>query len=82
MRRPVCGVARSAPADAACLGSGSATKTLVHRCIGRLSVAGGTARARWLRQLATAACATVLPATTVEADRALGPMLPSSARER
>ena len=33
MRRPVWGVARSAPADAACLGSGSATSTLVHPCI-------------------------------------------------
>ena len=49
MLRPVCGVARSAPADAACLGSGSATRTLVHACIGRLSVVAGTARARWLR---------------------------------
>ena len=81
MRRPVCGVARSAPADAACLGSGSATRTLVHACIGRLSVVAGTARARWLRQLAAVCWAEVLRDTTDEADRGLGPMLPSSARE-
>ena len=31
MPRPVCDVARSAPADAACLGSGSATRTLFTR---------------------------------------------------
>ena len=82
MRRPVCGVARSAPADAACLGSGSATRTLVHACIGRLSVVAGTARARCLRQLAAVYRAEMLPAINAEADRALGPMLPSSARER
>ena len=52
MLTPVCEAARVAPADAACLGSGSAARTLVHPCIGRLSVAGGTARARWLQQLA------------------------------
>ena len=80
MPTPVCEAARSAPADAACLGSGSAARTLGHPCIGRLSVAGGTARARWLRQLAAVCWAEVLPATTTEADRALGPMLPSSAR--
>ena len=45
-------------------------------------MAAGTARARWLRQLAAACWAEVLPVTTAEADRALGPMLPSSARER
>ena len=81
MLTPVCEAARLAPADAACLGSGSAARTLVHPCIGRLSVAGGTARARWLRQLAAVCWAEVLPVTTTEADRALGPMLPSSARE-
>ena len=48
MPRPVCEVARSAPADAACLGSGSATKTLVHARIGRLSVVAGTTHARWM----------------------------------
>ena len=74
MLTPVCEAARLAPADAACLGSGSAARTLVHPCIGRLSVAGGTARARWLRQLAAVCWAEVLPATTTEADRALGPI--------
>ena len=82
MRRPVCETARSAAADSPCLGSGSATKTLVHACIGRVSVAAGTARARWLRQLAAACWAEVSPTTTAEASRALGPMLPASARER
>ena len=81
MRRPVCGVARSAPADAACLGSGSATRTRVHACIGRLSVVAGTARARWLRQLAAICWAEVLPVTAAEPNRTLGPMLPASARE-
>ena len=82
MRRPVCGVARSAPADAACLGSGSATKTPVQPCIRRASVGAGTASARWLRQVVTACWAEVLPGTTSKANRALGPMLPASARER
>ena len=79
---PVCEAARSAAADSPCLGSGSATKTLAHACIGRLSVVAGTARARWLRQLAAACWAEVLPVIASEAGRALGPMLPSSARER
>ena len=82
MPRPVCEAARSAAADSPCLGGGSATKTLVHPCIGRLSVVAGTARARWLRQLAAVCWAEMLPATTSEAGRALGPMLPASARER
>ena len=81
MLRPVCEAAKSAAVDAACLGSGSAAKTLVHTCLGRLSVAAGTARARWLRQLAAVCRAEVLPIITVDADRALGPMLPSSAWE-
>ena len=80
--RPVCEAARSAAADSPCLGSGSATKTLVHPCVGRLFVVAGTACARWLRQLAAVCWAEMLPATITEADRALGPMLPSSARER
>ena len=42
----------------------------------------GTARARWLRQLATACWAEVLLVITAEAGGALGPMLPASARER
>ena len=74
--------ARSAAADSPCLGSGSASKTLVHACIGRVSVAAGTARARWLRQVVTACWAEVLPAPTSKANMALGPMLPASARER
>ena len=82
MHRPVCEAARSAAADSPCLGSGSAAKTLVQPCIGRLSVVAGTAGARWLRQLAAVCWAEVLPATATEADRALGPMLPASARER
>ena len=81
MLRPVCEAARSAAADSPCLGGGSATKTLVHPCIGRLSVVAGTARARWLWQLAAVCWADVLPVTTTEAGRGLGPMLPSSARE-
>ena len=82
MPRPVCGAASSAAADSPCLGSGSATKTLLHPRIGRLSVAAGTARARWLRQLAAVCWAEEPPATATEAERALGPMLPASARER
>ena len=77
----VCVAARSAAAYAACLGSGSAAKTLVHACIGRLSEPAGTGRARWLRRLAGSCCAEMLPDIVDEGDRALGPMLPSSARE-
>jgi hypothetical protein len=80
--RLVCEAARSAPADAPCLGSGSAARTLVRACFGRVSVVGGTARARCLRQLAAVYKAEMLPAINAEADRALGPMLPASARER
>ena len=81
MLRPVCEAARSAAAGSPCLGSGKATKILVQPCIGGLSVAAGTARARWVWQLATVCWAEVLPTTTSEADRGLGPMPPSSARE-
>ena len=81
MPRPVCEAARSAAANSPYLGSGSATKTLVHACIGRLSVVAGTARARWMWQLAAVCLAEMPPITTAEADRGLGPMLPSSARE-
>ena len=80
--RLVCEAARSAAADSPCLGSGSATKTLAHACIGRLSVVAGTARARWCSRFAAVCCAEALPVTAAEADRALGPMLPASARER
>ena len=81
MPRPVCEVARSAAADSPCLGSGRATKTLAHARIRRLSVVAGTARARWMWQLAAVCWAEMLPTATAEADRGLGPMLPSSARE-
>ena len=77
----VCLAVRSAAAYAACLVSGSAAKSLVHACIGRLSEPAGTGRARWLRRLAGICCAEMLPITAAEAGRALGPMLPSSARE-
>eukprot|EP01043_Picozoa_sp_COSAG02_P047608 COSAG02_NODE_4582_length_5188_cov_2.108166_4_plen_292_part_00 len=80
--RALCEVARSAAADSPCLGSGSSAKTRARPCIRRLSMVAGTARARWLRQLAAACWAETLPATATEADRALGPMLPASARER
>ncbi len=80
--RALCEAARSAAADSLCLGSGSTAKTLVRPCIRRLSVVAGTARARCLRQLAAVRWAEVLPITTTKAGRALGPMLPASARER
>ena len=82
MSRPVCEAARSAAADSPCLGSGSATKTLAHARIGRLSVVAGTARARWRSPFAVVCWAEALPVTAAEASRALGPMLPASARER
>ena len=41
----------------------------------------GTARARWMWQLAAVCWAEMLPIAIAEADRGLGPMLPSSARE-
>jgi hypothetical protein len=82
MPRPVCEAARSAAADSPCLGCGSATRTLVRACIGRLSVVAGTAHARWLRQLGAVCRAEGLPITITGAGSALGPMLPSSARER
>jgi len=80
--RPACEAATSATADAACLGCGNAARTVVRVCIGRLSVVAGTARARWCSPFATICWAEVLPVTAADADRALGPMLPSSARER
>ena len=82
MPRPVCEAARSAAADSPCLGSGSATKTLARACIGRLCVVAGTARARWCSPCAVVCWAEALPVTAAEAGRALGPMLPASARER
>ena len=74
--------ATSAAADAACLGCGNATRTVVRSCIGRLSVVAGTAHARWCSPFAAVCWAEVLPVTATDAGRALGPMLPSSARER
>jgi hypothetical protein len=82
MFRSVCEAARSATDESPCLGSGSAAKTLFHACVGRLSVPAGTVRARWLRKFAAVCWAEVLPTTITEAGRALGPMLPASARER
>ena len=82
MPRPVCEAARSDAADSPCLGGGSATKILARACIGRLSAGAGTARARWMWQLAAVCWAEVLPFTTAEVGRALGPMLPASAWER
>ena len=81
MPRPNGEAARSAAADSACLGSGSTSKTPVHRSIGRLST--------WLGPAVLAACgrcvavcwANALPTTASEADKALGPMLPASAWE-
>ena len=77
----VCVAARSAATYTACLGSGSAAKTLDHACIGRLSEPAETSHARWLWQLGGSCCAETLPTTADEAGRALGPMLPSLARE-
>ena len=51
-------------------------------CIGRLSAAVGTGRARCLWKAAAVCWAEVLPVIAADAGRALGPMLPSSARER
>ena len=82
MPRALCEAARSATADSLCLGSGSTAKTLVRPCIRRLSVVAGTARARWLWQLAMACWADVLSTIAFEAGRSLGPMLPASAQER
>jgi hypothetical protein len=79
--RPVCEAARSAEADYACLGSGSAIGTRFAACIGRLSAVAGTGRSRCLWQVVAVCWAEALPATVTEAGRAFGPMLPSSARE-
>ena len=78
----VCLAARSAAAYAACLGSGSARKTLVRACIGRLSEPAGTGCARGLWRLAGSCRAEMLRVASAKPDKALGPMLPSSARER
>eukprot|EP01043_Picozoa_sp_COSAG02_P012801 COSAG02_NODE_502_length_21039_cov_62.499045_10_plen_209_part_00 len=51
-------------------------------CIGRLSAAVGTGRARCLWKAAAVCWAEVLPVIAADVGRALGPMLPSSARER
>ena len=80
--RALCEAAASAAADTACLGRGSATKTQVRLCFGRLSVVAGTGRARWLWQLVAVCWAEVPSIVAAGAGRALGPMLPTSARER
>ena len=82
MPRPNDEAARSAAADSACLGSGSTTRHWFTACIGRLSAAVGTGRARCLWKAAAVCWAEVLPVIAADAGRALGPMLPSSARER
>ena len=74
--------ARSAVANSLCLGSGSTAKTQVRLCIRRLSVVAGTAHVRWLWQPASICWAAVIPVIATDAGRALGPMLPASARER
>ena len=80
--RPACEATTSATADAACLGCGNAARTVVRVCIGCLSVVAGTARARCCSPFAAVCWAEVLPVIAADAGRALGPMLPSSARER
>ena len=50
-------------------------------CIGRLSAAVGTGRARCLWKAVAVCWANALPVTASEADRALRPMLPTSAWE-
>jgi hypothetical protein len=79
--RALCEAVISAAADAPYLGSGGDAETLVRLCIGRLSMVAGIAHARCLRQLAAVCCADALPAIVTEEGRALGPMLPASARE-
>ena len=82
-RRPraLCEAIEAAAVDAACLGSGSAAKPPFATCVGRLSVADGTARARWPRQVAAPRWAETLRTTAFDGSRALRPMLPASARE-
>jgi hypothetical protein len=74
--------ASSAASDTSCLGRGSATKTHVRPCFGRLSMVAGTGCARWLWQVVAPCSAEVLPMVATDAGRALGHMLPASARER
>ena len=81
MPRPNDEAARSAAADSACLGSGSTARHRFTACIGRLSAAVGTGRARCLWKAAAVCWAEVLPFLAADACRALGPMLLSSARE-
>jgi hypothetical protein len=78
----LCEAAASAAADTACLGCGSATKTQVRPCFGRLSMVAGTGCARWLWKVAAARWAEMLPFIAAEAGRALGHMPPASAPER
>ena len=79
MPRPNDEAARSAAADSACLGSGSTTRHRFTACIGRLSAAVGTGRARCLWKAVAVCWADALHTTASEADRALRPMLPTSA---
>ena len=81
MPRPNDEAARSAAADSACLGSGSTTRHRFTTCIGRLSAVVGTGRARCLWKAVAVCWADALQITASEADRALRPMLPTSAWE-
>ena len=72
---------RSAAADTAYLGCGSADKTLTRPCILRLSAVAGAGLTHWLRQLAAVWWAEMLPNLAPVQSGALGPMLPASARE-
>ncbi len=80
--RALCEAATSVTADAACLGYGSATRTVFCPCVVRLSVVTGTARARLFSPFDAVCWAEALPIAAAEVGRALGPMLPASARER
>ena len=79
--KPPCQATQSATANTACLGCGSAARTLVRPCKGRFTVVAWTAHARWCSPFAAVCWAETLPVIAAEAGRALGPVLPSSARE-
>jgi hypothetical protein len=79
--RTPCEAATSATADAACLGCGSATRTVVRPCVVRLSLVTGNAHARWCSPFAAICWAEALAIIAAEAGRSLGPMFPASAWE-
>ena len=78
----VCVPARSAAAYVACLGRGSARKTLVASASNHSSAAVRSRLELAVGGGAGGCCTEMLPGTYVEADRAFGPILPPSARER